>query len=80
MARVRWEPIPRVGKAVHTGGVYWVSEPRARGDHMQDAGHSTVPEEPCPLAPCEIKKNSGRKNIYIYININTAYTPPCLGT
>ena len=27
MARVRWELIPRVGKAVHTGGVYWVSEP-----------------------------------------------------
>ena len=80
MARVTWEPIPRVGKAVHTRGVYWVSEPRARDDHVQDAGHSRVPEEPCPLAPREIKTNAGRKNIYIYININTAYTPPCVGT
>ena len=39
MARVRWELIPRVGKAVHTGGVYWVSEPR--GAAQQRPGVTT---------------------------------------
>lgn len=36
MSRVRWELIPRVGKAVHTGGVYWVSEPG--GQHRKGQG------------------------------------------
>ena len=51
MARVRWELIPRVGKAVHTGVVYWCQSPggstgKARGDPVQDAGHSRVQRSP----------------------------------
>ena len=51
MERVRWELIPRVGKAVHTGVVYWCQSPggstgKARGDPVQDAGHSRVQRSP----------------------------------
>ena len=36
MARVRWELIPRVGKAVHTGVVYWCQSPG--GQHRKGQG------------------------------------------
>lgn len=77
---------PRGGEGcAHRGRVLGIraqggSTGKARGNHVQDASQSTGGA--LPTGSTEIKTNAGKKKKThtLYVNINTAYTPPCMGT